>query len=377
MRILGLETSCDETAAAVVEDGTAVLSNVVATQHDLHERYAGVVPEIASRAHLERLLPVVQDALDQAGVKANDLDAIAVGNRPGLVGSLIVGVSAAKALAWSLGLPLVGVDHVRAHLHAAFLKDVSREPYAAGRGEQPEDETASTPHDPPPTAPPHEALGLVVSGGHTSLYRLSADGVTTRLGRTIDDAVGEAYDKAGVLLNAGYPGGPNIDRLAQTGDPNGPDIPKLPVSMLGADSLDFSFSGLKTALLYAVRGHPEGRGKSATFPRTIDDLTDTRRADLAAAFQHAAVEAVIRKLGRARRGRMRVEALVVGGGVSANSELRRRLAEFAEQHGLSLHLPALAYCVDNAAMIAGYAAVTLAADGPDDLTLPVVATSKA
>ena len=356
MRILGLETSCDETAAAVVEDGTAVLSNVVATQHDLHQRYAGVVPEIASRAHLERLLPVVQDALDQAGVQATDLDAIAVGNRPGLVGSLIVGVSAAKALAWSLNKPLMGVDHVRAHLHAAQLAD-----------------GGTTPTAPPPLP----AVGLVVSGGHTSLYRLCKDGAVVRLGRTIDDAVGEAYDKAGVLLNAGYPGGPNVDRLAQTGDPNGPDIPKLPVSMLGADSLDFSFSGLKTALLYAVRGHPEGRGKSARFPRTIDDLTDTRRADLAAAFQHAAVEAVIRKLGRTLKLGDPVLALVVGGGVSANSELRRRLAEFAERQGLSLHLPALAYCVDNAAMIAGYAAVTLAADGPDDLTLPVVATSKA
>ncbi len=355
MLILGLETSCDETAAAVVQDGVAVCSNVVATQHDLHQRYAGVVPEIASRAHLERLMPVVQDALAQAGVAAGDLDAIAVGNRPGLVGSLIVGVSAAKALAWSLDKPLIGVDHVRAHLHAAQLVDAG---------------------DAPVAGPTYPALGLVVSGGHTSLYQLSEDGSATRLGRTIDDAVGEAYDKAGVLLNAGYPGGPNVDKLAQTGDPHGPDIPALPISMLSADSLDFSFSGLKTALLYAVRGHPEGRGKSATFPRSIDDLSDTRRADLAAAFQHAASQAVVRKLGRALKQGPQVHALVVGGGVSANSELRKRLTAFAQEHQLSLHLPAMAYCVDNAAMIAGYAALRLAQGDTDDLHLPVLATSR-
>ena len=206
-------------------------------------------------------------------------------------------------------------------------------------------------------------------------------GGTERLGRTIDDAIGEAYDKAGALLAAGYPGGPNVDRLAQTGDPQGPDIPKLPVSMLAPDSLDFSFSGLKTALLYAVRGLPEGRGKAATFPRTAADLTDVRRANLAAAFQHAAADAILRKLKRALKlspaAAPPCQALIVGGGVSANSHLRARLTAFAAERRLALHLPAMAYCVDNAAMIAGYAAVTLAADGPDDLTLPVVATSKA
>ena len=355
MLILGLETSCDETAAAVVQDGVVVRSNVVATQHDLHQRYAGVVPEIASRAHLERLMPVVQDAVAQAGVTLADLDAIAVGNRPGLVGSLIVGVSAAKALAWSLDKPLIGVDHVRAHLHAAQLVE----------------------HGAPSAALPSlPALGLVVSGGHTSLYNIGPDGTAERLGRTIDDAVGEAYDKAGVLLNAGYPGGPNVDKLAQTGDPNGPDVPKLPISMLDGDSLDFSFSGLKTALLYAVRGHPVGRGKSATFPRTVDDLTDAHRADLAAAFQHAACEAVVRKIGRALKTNSGVRSLTVGGGVSANSELRRRLAAFAQERGLVLHLPALAYCVDNAAMIAGYAAERLNEGDTDDLHLPVLATSR-
>ncbi len=370
MLILGLETSCDETAAAVVQDGTLVLSNVVATQHDLHERYAGVVPEIASRAHLQRLMPVVQDALAQANVNATDLDAIAVGNRPGLVGSLIVGVSAAKALAWSLNKPLIGIDHVRAHLHAASLRH-------AGEPEKqsPEHPSASDTHGPNNTY----ALGLVVSGGHTSLYQLGPNDLFVRLGRTIDDAIGEAYDKAGTLLEAGYPGGPNVDRLAQTGNPNGPDIPKLPVSMLAPDSLDFSFSGLKTALLYAVRGLPQGRGKAATFPRTAADLTHTKRADLAAAFQHAAIEAIMRKLKRAIKQtppNTRYNALVVGGGVSANSHLRERLITFAQNEKLTLQLPAMAYCIDNAAMIAGRAATRLRANDIDDLNLPVIATSR-
>lgn len=358
--ILGLETSCDETAAAVVRDGRQVLSNVVASQHELHERYAGVVPEIASRAHLERLLPVVQQALDDAGVNFPGVDAIAVGNRPGLVGSLIVGVGAAKALAWSLGKPLLGVDHVRAHLHAAQLHE------------------SSTPTPNPQLPTP--ALGLVVSGGHTSLYRLDSPAELTRLGGTIDDAIGEAYDKAAVMLDAGYPGGPNLDRLAQTGDPHADGIPKLPVSMLKPGSLDFSFSGLKTALLYAVRGQPTGRGKDAAFERDASDLTPQRKANLAAAFQHAAVDAVVRKLKRAATQLADMGqpplALVLGGGVSANSHLRQRVSEFGEQRGLPVHLPALEYCVDNAAMIAGYAHGLLEAGDVAPLDLPVVATSR-
>ena len=367
--ILGLETSCDETAAAVVRDGREVLSNVVATQHDLHLRYAGVVPEIASRAHLQRLLPVVTEAIQGAGITLNQLDAVAVGNRPGLVGSLIVGVAAAKALAWSLDKPLLGVDHVRAHLHAAQLVDASTL-----------DSNLESP--PPAGAEPvaYPAIGLVVSGGHTTLYRMDAADRIQRLGATIDDAVGEAYDKAGVILDAGYPGGPEVDRLAQRGDPRGPGVPQLPVSLLGRDSLDFSFSGLKTALLYAVRGQPEGRGKAATFRRNAIDLSDGQRADLAAAFQHAAVEAVIRKLGRARRHLEQLDAtpgsLILGGGVSANSHLRARVQKFAKQHGMRLHLPAMAYCVDNAAMIAGYGAVLLQRGEVAALDLPVVATTR-
>ncbi|MEM9915288.1 MAG: tRNA (adenosine(37)-N6)-threonylcarbamoyltransferase complex transferase subunit TsaD [Planctomycetota bacterium] len=360
--ILGLETSCDETAAAVVRDGREVLSNVVASQHELHERYAGVVPEIASRAHLERLMPTVTEALEQAACGLAELDAIAVGNRPGLVGSLIVGVAAAKALAWSLGKPLIGVDHVRAHLHAATLVTPSSE----------------IPN--PKSAVAYPALGLVVSGGHTSLYRMDSAAELTVLGRTIDDAIGEAYDKAGVILDAGYPGGPAIDRLAQQGDPHAPGVPDLPVSMLKPGSLDFSFSGLKTALLYAVRGLPEGRGKDATFARDAADLTPQHKADLAAAFQHAAVNAVERKLKRALKQLAAVghrpRALVLGGGVSANSALRQRLLALGQNQCLDVHLPELAHCVDNAAMIAGYADELMRRGETSPLDLPVVATSR-
>jgi N6-L-threonylcarbamoyladenine synthase len=358
--ILGLETSCDETAAAVVEDGRLVLSNVVSTQHDLHQRFGGVVPEIASRAHLEKLLPVVESAAADAGVELSQLDAIAVGNRPGLVGSLVVGASAAKALAWSLGLPLIGVDHVLAHLYAPGLVDANDE--------------SARPHT--PVAYP--ALGLVVSGGHTSLYRVDGPGKVALLGKTIDDAVGEAYDKAAVMLKAGYPGGPKLDALAQQGeaDPN-----KLPRPLLGPQSLDFSFSGLKTALLYAVRGTPVGRGANARFERDADDLNPQQIADLAASFQLAVVDTIATKLKRAHKQLAStgcdVQSLIVGGGVSANSLLRSRLGELSEKLGLHLHIPEMSLCVDNAAMIAGLAHVRFLQNDFDDLSLPVIATTSA
>lgn len=356
--ILGLETSCDETAASVVEDGRVVRSNVVRTQHDLHRRFGGVVPEIASRAHLETLLPVVDAALEEAHVTADQLDAIAVGNRPGLVGSLVVGASAAKALAWSLGLPLIGVDHVLAHLYAPGLE-------LCGSNE--------------PTLPlAYPAIGLVVSGGHTSLYRVDEPGEVLLLGKTIDDAVGEAYDKAAVMLKAGYPGGPKLDQLAQAGDANAHQLPR---PMLGPQSLDFSFSGLKTALLYATRGTPVGRGANASFERDADDLTDQQRADLAASFQQAVVDTICTKLKRAHKqlvaGGMKPKSLIVGGGVSANSLLRARLHTLSTKLDLALHIPTMALCVDNAAMIAGLAHRRFVAGDVDDLSLPVVATTAA
>jgi N6-L-threonylcarbamoyladenine synthase len=343
--ILGLESSCDETAAAVVAGPMRVLANVIATQHELHERYAGVVPEIASRAHIERIMPVIEEALREARIGFDDLDAIAVGHRPGLIGSLLVGVSSAKALAWSLALPLIGTDHIHAHLHAGLLD--------------------AEPIDYP-------ALGLVVSGGHTSLFLVNGPLDVQRLGRTIDDAVGEAYDKAANILQLGYPGGPAIDALAECGDERAHD---LPISTLGADSLDFSFSGLKTALLYAVCGTPVGRGSEAHLERDASQLSEREKADFAASFQRAAIGAIMKKVQRALDQHPDVLALLVGGGVAANSRLRADLTSLAEERNLDLRLPHMEYCLDNAAMIAGLAALRYERGDFDDLALSAAARS--
>ncbi len=337
MLVLGIETSCDETAAAVVRDG-CVRSSVVASQTELHEPYGGVVPELASRAHLERILPIVSRAIAEAGVTLRDVEGVAVGNRPGLIGSLLVGVAAAKALAWSLSVPLIGVDHVHAHLFAGML---GRAGVSGAAGIE------------------FPALGLVVSGGHTSLYLVRSWTELRRLGATIDDAMGEAFDKAAVILGLPFPGGPNLDALAQTPGANDRAV-ELPVSRLGSESLDFSFSGLKTAMLYEVRGVP---GKADGAPPA---MTEARRADLAASFQRAAVKAAIVKLERAiergpRDAGVAYRAIIAGGGVTANSRLRRELAELATKRGLPLVIPAMSLCVDNAAMIAGLGEVKLAA----------------
>lgn len=350
MLILGIETSCDETAAAVVRDGREVLSNVIASQHELHEEYGGVVPEIASRAHVERILPIVRRSLAEAGVGLREIGAVAVGHRPGLIGSLLVGVSAAKGLAWSLGVPLVGVDHVQAHLYAGLL----RSPGESGH------------HDGSDAFP---ALGLVVSGGHTVLYRMRGAIEMERLGSTIDDAVGEAYDKAAVILGLGHAGGPKVDALARGGNER---AVTLPISRVAPGSLDLSFSGLKTALLYKVRGFP---GQEVPPP----PLTDATRADLAASFQFAAVGALMLKVDRAlaqladagEPARM----LIIGGGVSANSRLRREAAALAEKRKIGLRIPAMAYCTDNAAMIAGLAHARLEAGLVDDLSLRAMPTT--
>ena len=343
--ILGIESSCDETAAAVVRDGRTVMSNAIASQHDLHAKFGGVVPEIASRAHIERIGPILDEALSAAGVGLGDLDAVAVGHRPGLIGSLLVGVAAAKALAWALGKPLIGVDHVRAHLYAGALD-------AAPIG--------------------YPALGLVVSGGHTSLYRVAAPMDMTLLGRTIDDAVGEAYDKVAAILGLGFPGGPIVDRRARAGDA---EAVRFPRTLLEPDSLDFSFSGLKTAVLYHVCGKPTGRGRGAAFPRDAGALSDAERSDVCAAFQAAAMDVVIAKLERAASGLGDCRSLLVGGGVSANSLLRERAAAFGAGRGLDVRLPKMAYCLDNAAMIAGLAHHHLEAGRTDDRTLEAVATA--
>ncbi len=347
--ILGIESSCDETAASIVRDGSAVLSNVVATQTDLHAKFGGVVPEIASRAHIERIVPVIDEAVERAGVTLDQLDAIAVGNRPGLIGSLLVGVAAAKTLAWTLGKPLLGIDHVQAHLYAAAL---DAEPIA------------------------YPALGIVVSGGHSSIYAVTGPLEMRTLGRTIDDAVGEAYDKVAAILQLGFPGGPIVDKLAQRGDGTGI---KFPRTMLTPESLDFSFSGLKTAVLYHVCGQPVGRGPSARFERDATSLSDTQKADICAAFQRTAADVVITKLRRAAKfmaeAGQKPQSLLIGGGVSANSELRNRSQELGAEMGLAVRLPKFAYCLDNAAMIAGMAHHRLRAGQSDDLQLEAAASS--
>ncbi len=334
MRILAIESSCDETASAVVEHGRIVRSSVVASQTDLHAEYAGVVPEIASRAHVEAILPVMERALTDAGVTWGEIDAVAVGHRPGLIGSLLVGVAAAKAVAWALGKPLIGVDHVHAHVYSGML----------GRAN---DDAVPEPEFP--------ALGLVVSGGHTSMYLLRSWIQMERLGATIDDAVGEAYDKAAAILGLPFPGGPNLDRLAQSVASN-EELVDFPISRLSTTSLDFSFSGLKTALLYQVKGVPNTVRAKVPHPPAAE-MTENRRAMLAASFQKAAVAAIAMKMKRAmeqcdERG-VKVRSVLMGGGVSANSRLRTTMDELARKRGVPLVIPKLAYCMDNAAMIGG------------------------
>ena len=363
--ILGIESTCDETAASVVDGGVRVRSNVIASQVDLHEVYRGVVPEIASRAHIENLLPVLSGACETAGVRASEVDAIAVAHRPGLIGSLLVGVTAAKTIAWSLGKPLVGVDHVQAHLYSVMLVDGATGGKGArgvrdGVSSNVASSVASAASATPTAAPSgvaFPAVGLVCSGGHTALYLLRDWIDVTLIGQTIDDAVGEAYDKVSALLNLGYPGGPVIDTLAARGDPKAYDFPR---SRLDRASLDFSFSGLKTSVLYAVRGQ-NGRERDAAA------LSDAQRADVAASFQAACIDVLLLKLRRALQ-RCAGRCVIVGGGVSANRGLRQALAELP----VPVYVPAMPYCTDNAAMIAGLGDVLLRAGQTSPLDLDAV-----
>jgi N6-L-threonylcarbamoyladenine synthase len=317
--ILGIETSCDETAAAVVDNGTDIRSSVVSSQVDLHARFGGVVPEIASRAHAELVSGVIAEALVEAGTDVGDLDAVAACHGPGLAGALLVGVSAAKALALTLDIPYVGVNHLEAHLHAAWLEDPTVElPLAV----------------------------LIVSGGHTMVVIVEGDARYRLLGQTVDDAAGEAFDKVARYLGLGYPGGPVIDRLALGGDPGAVAFPR---PMRGA-GYDFSFSGLKTAVINHVRRHP-----------------DAEVHDLAASFQEAVVDVLVEKLVAAADA-AGARTLVIGGGVAANSRLRTRVMEAAEESGRRALLPRLALCTDNGAMIAATAWWRLEADGPTDLS---------
>ena len=329
MLILAIETSCDETAAAVVRDGRLVLSSVVSSQVAIHAEYGGVVPEIASRKHLEMIAPVIRQALDEAGVTLTDIEGIAVTRGPGLLGALLVGVSMAKSLALACRIPLVGVHHIEGHLLAGFL-------------EQPV---------------PFPFLGLVVSGGHTHLYRVDGIGCYRILGRTIDDAVGEAFDKSATLLGLAYPGGALIDRLAQSGNPQ---AVKLPRPLLHDGSLNFSFSGLKTAVLTHLKKQP-------ALPQGQE------LSDFCASFQAAVCEVLVKKTMAALQ-QEGLTRLVVGGGVACNSGLRTSLQKMSNERGVELHLAPPKLCGDNAAMLAVAGDAYLSAGCQDNLAMDATAT---
>jgi len=320
INILGIETSCDETAAAVVADGKTVLSSVVASSVALHQKYGGVVPEIASRAHVESIYPVLAETLKQAGVSRNDFHAVAVANQPGLTIALIVGVTAAKTLSFMWNRPLIAVNHIHAHLQSAML----------------EQDQLDLP-----------AVALVVSGGHTSLFDCESPLELELLGHTTDDAAGEAFDKVASILKLPYPGGPSIEAAAKQGDPKAIRFPR---SMLGADSLDFSFSGIKTAVLYHCQGQ-DMKGKNL-----VDSFTEQQIADIAASFQSAVVDVLVQKTQRAA-DRIGAKTVLLGGGVAANSALRLGLEQMCSSAPprRTLLVAPKKYCTDNAVMVASLA----------------------
>ncbi len=325
--ILGLETSCDETAAAVVADGRSIVSNVVASQIELHRCYGGVYPEMASRQHVLDITPVIAESLAQAGTDWAGLDAIAVTSGPGLVGSLLVGVNAAKAIAWAKGLPLIGVNHLEAHLYANWLYT----PRQATNGG-------------PPPAPRFPLLCLIVSGGHSDLVLMTAHGQYRVLGRTVDDAAGEAFDKVARLLELGYPGGPAIQKAAEGGNPNRFDFPRAMLK----DGYNFSFSGLKTAVLRIVQKYPASPAPAAGAAPARVPLRRLPIADLAASFQVAVVDVLVEKTRRAA-GEFQVEEVLLAGGVASNALLR---GQMVARVPVPVRYPPPALCTDNAAMVA-------------------------
>ena len=312
MPILTIESTCDETAAAVISETGRVLGDCIATQEALHEKFRGVVPEVAARAHLERILPVIDSALNQANIRPREITAIAVADRPGLAGSLLVGMVAAKTLAVAWEKPLVAVNHLHAHLYACQLAN-DRNIYPC--------------------------VGLVVSGGHTSLYHCHDPIDLAYLGGTIDDAVGEAFDKVGAMLQLGFPGGPAVSKLAESGDRNAFDFPR---SLMKADNFDFSFSGLKTAVRYAIVG-PGHQDFSKV------EITPQTKADLCASFETAAVDVLVKKSARAVK-KLQCQRLIVGGGVAANGYLRDQLKHRAMLDGFELTIAPMNLCTDNAVM---------------------------
>ena len=343
MLLLAIETTCDETGAAVLEgpspesvgastDVPSIRSSVVASQIAIHERFGGVVPEIAAREHVRQILPVIDEALRQAGVTLAEIGAVAVATRPGLVGALVVGLTAAKSLAWALGLPLVAVDHLEGHLYACQLAHPTRSVYPC--------------------------VGLVVSGGHSSLYACRGPIDAELLGGTIDDAAGEAFDKVAGLLALGYPGGPGVERAAKLGNPKAFTFPR---AFLHDDRLAFSFSGLKTAVLYALKGQDARSTGVAPPPELV--------ADIAASFQEAVVDILVSKSARAldRTGFAR---LGIGGGVAVNARFRAKVEAMAASRGVELFLPPPSLCTDNAAM-SGVAFAKLAAGQVAELDIDV------
>ena len=317
MLILGIETSCDETSAAVVKDGREIVSSIILSQDALHRQFGGVVPEIACRAHLESIIGIVNNALSDAKVQLAEIDAIAVVNSPGLIGSLLIGVTAAKTLCMVLDVPLLAINHLHAHIYANNLEHENI---------------------------PYPTISLVVSGGHTTLFLSESETKHTPLGWTIDDAAGEAFDKVSKILGLGYPGGPVIDKLARCGNRRAVIFPR---AYLEKDSLDFSFSGLKTAVLYYYRGQ-DARSSGSKTP------SDQEIADIAASFQEAVVDVLIDKTVLASR-MYNVRGIALGGGVAANSRLRQRLQEVSKEIGIPVYCPSPKLCTDNAAMVAGLA----------------------
>lgn len=332
IKILGIETSCDETAAAVVINGNQIASSIVSSQIDLHARFGGVVPEIASRAHVEAIYPVVTQALQQAKMKPADLDAIAVANQPGLSVALIVAVTAAKTLAFALDKPLIAINHIHAHIQAAMLAE----------------EKIDLP-----------AVAIVVSGGHTSLFDCESPLDLKLMGSTIDDAAGEAFDKVAKILNLPYPGGPSIEKTAKNGNPKAIAFPR---PMLDRDSFDFSFSGLKTAVLYHCQGQDmKGQSKVAS-------MSDKEIADIAASFQAAVTDVLTIKTIRAA-DHIKAKTVLLGGGVAANSTLREQLQKACDETGRKLLIAPKSLCTDNAVMVASLAYHKYKAKQFADLTL--------
>ena len=316
MLILGIDTSCDDTSASVVENGTKIISNIISSQSEIHKKYGGIVPELASRRHIEMIWPVVNEALKIAGVRLEDLSGVAVCHGPGLIGSLLVGCSFAKAVCYSKQLPLLAVNHLEGHIFSSFLEG---------------------------SKPSFPFIALIVSGGHTCLYRVDSFGKYKELGRTRDDAAGEAYDKVSKLLGLGYPGGPVIEKLAQDGNPKAIDFPRAYLP----ESLDFSFSGLKTAVLNFSKSEVRSQKSNAEFRILNSALIN----DIAASFQASIVDVLVRKTEWAIK-KERIKRVTLTGGVASNSELRKKMKKMGKEKEVEIFIPSISLCTDNAAMIA-------------------------